>query len=323
MKLLILGGAGFLGTHLIRAWDTAPKTQITVVDTFENRSENLSYSFENFKIPVQIVRGSILDQKLMEKLIPQHDVIYNLAAQTSHTVSLKNPFLDTEVNCLGVLQILECVRLLHPKALVLYTSSTTAVGKAQDEIIDEHHPERPLDIYSANKGIAEKYHQIYHHVHGLKTISLRFGNIYGAHGKSSPRFGFINYFIHQAMKDDAISIYGKGSQIRNVLYAEDAAELLKNVAIKPEKLIGQLLQATSPYHHSVREIAETIIRVFQSGYISYKPWPRERKKIEIESVRFSSEKLRALTGWSSPTNLETGLQKTREIIFESESQSAL
>ena len=323
MKILILGGAGFLGTHLVQAWGGEPKIQITLLDTFENRSENSLSFFQDLETSIRIIQGSILNQKLMEQIIPEHDVIYNLAAQTSHTVSLKNPFLDTEVNCLGALRILECVRLIHPKALVIYPSSTTAVGKSQEEIIDEHHAEKPLDIYSANKGVAEKYHQIYHHVHGLKTIVFRFGNLYGPYGKNSPRFGFINYFIHQAINDEAISIYGTGSQIRNVLYAEDAAQLLKNSALQPNKLLGQLVQATSPYHHSVQEIAQSIIRVFQSGYISYKPWPRERKKIEIESVRFSSEKIRALTGWSALTDLEAGLKKTKEILLKSEPQTSL
>ena len=116
------------------------------------------------------------------------------------------------MNCLGNLMLLEAVRQYNPSATVVFTSSTTIVGRADRDTVDEDHAERPRDIYSANKGVAEKYYQIYHTVHDLKTVSLRLPNLFGPYGKSDPRFGFVNFFISLARKGQAISVYGDGNQ---------------------------------------------------------------------------------------------------------------
>ncbi|MSR76719.1 MAG: NAD-dependent epimerase/dehydratase family protein [Candidatus Omnitrophica bacterium] len=319
MKILILGGAGFLGTNLTRGWLGNPDAQVTVLDSFDNRFQSNKKSLDDVWEKISVVRGSILDERLLAEIVPQHDVIYHLAAQSSHTLSLKQPILDAEINCLGTLKLLESIRLFHPEALVIYPSSTTSVGKAEEDIIDENHSEKPLEIYSANKGVSEKYFQIYNLVHGLKTIVFRFSNLYGPYGKASAEFGFINHFIYQALNHRPLTIFGSGEQIRNVLYVGDAVELLMSAAYQPQ-LCGQLAQATSPHHHSVRQIAQTIVETFQSGHVVYETWPNERKRIDVESVRFSSEKLRALTGWSAPTDLVTGIRRTCEILLSSESR---
>src|SRR5205085_12189275 len=144
--------------------------------------------------------------------------------QTSHPLSLQDPVHDAEINCVGNLKLLEAVRLINPAAVVVYTSSSTVIGRAVGDLIDEKHGEKPLDIYSANKGAAEKYYRIYHRVHDLKTIVLRFANLYGPYGKGYAEFGFINYFISLAWAGKAVDLFGSGEQTRNVLYAEDAAE---------------------------------------------------------------------------------------------------
>src|SRR5581483_10410049 len=107
----------------------------------------------------------------------------------------------------------------------------------EDEVVNETHGEKPLDIYSANKGVVEKYHRIYHRVHDLKTVVLRFANLYGPYGKGHQEFGFINYFIHQAWTGQEIKIFGPGTQIRNVLYVEDATDVLWRAAQEP-RLFG-------------------------------------------------------------------------------------
>jgi len=194
---------------------------------------------------------------------------------------------------------------------VIYTSSSTVIGKALREVVDEDHWERPLEIYSANKGVAEKYYRIYHAIHDLKTVVLRFANLYGPYGKGYPEFGFINYFIHMACTNQEIKIFGSGEQIRNVMYAEDATEIMWRAA-QETKLIGETYFATSSEHLSVRDIAKTIVTVFQSGTVNHIDWPEERRRIEIEHVKFSSARLQDITKWQPRFDFISGLQQTKK-----------
>jgi UDP-glucose 4-epimerase len=253
------------------------------------------------------------DEPLIAEMVQEQDVIFNCAAQTSHPLSLQDPLFDAEINCLGNIKLLEAVRLMNRKAVVIYTSSSTVIGKAVGDVIDETHGEKPLDIYSANKGVAEKYYLIYNRVHDLRTIVLRFANLYGPYGKAYPEFGFVNYFISLAWNDQEIGIFGSGEQTRDVMYVEDAVDVLYQAAGEP-RLIGDIFFAAHDEQHTVAEIAREIIRVFGRGRLTTIEWPEERKRIEVESVRISSERLRRITGWRARYSLEEGLRKTREIL---------
>jgi UDP-glucose 4-epimerase len=186
-------------------------------------------------------------------------------------------------------------------------------GKALNEIADEDHPERPLEIYSANKGVAEKYFRIYHTHYDLKTVVLRFANLFGPFGKGFPEFGFINYFIHLALTNQQIKIYGSGNQTRNVMYVADATDILWHAAHEPH-LVGDTYLATSTQHLTVGEIAETIVKVFQRGKVVHVEWPDERRRIEIGDVKLSSARLRAITNWEPRYDFISGLQKTKAVL---------
>ncbi len=313
MNILILGGAGFLGCNLVRRCLHDKNNNVTVIDSLDPR---LKSSFENLKgisNAIEFIQGDMRDMPLMEKVVQGKDVIFNCAAQTSHPLSIKDPLFDTEINCLGNLSLLESVRKYNKDVRIVYTSSSTVIGKAIGNIVTEHHIELPLDIYSANKCVAEKYYYIYHKVHNIKTLSLRFANLYGQYGKGFPDFGFINYFIWLAANDQEISIFGDGSQSRNVMYVEDATDLLYT-CISHDSLFGDVYFAVHKEHYSVLEIAQEIISVFGKGKLVKKKWPRYRKKIEIGDVIFSGAKLHYETGWEPKLTLREGLLKTKEIM---------
>jgi UDP-glucose 4-epimerase len=313
MNILILGGAGFLGCNLVRRCLSDKNNNLTVIDSLD---PILKSSFENLKDisnAIEFIQGDIRDMPLMESVVQGKDVIFNCAAQTSHPLSIKDPLFDTEINCIGNLSLLESVRKYNKDVLIIYTSSSTVIGKAIGNIVTEHHIELPLDIYSANKCVAEKYYYIYHKVHDIKTLSLRFANLYGQYGKGSPDFGFINYFIWLAANDQEISIFGDGSQSRNVMYVEDATDLLYT-CISHDNLFGDVYFAVHKEHYSVLEIAQEIISVFGKGKLVKVKWPHYRKKIEIGDVIFSGAKLHYETGWEPKHTLREGLLKTKEIM---------
>ena len=296
MKILITGGAGFLGSNLVRRCLAEKSCQVTVLDSLDPLVHSTTQNLQEVWSQIRFIRGDIRNETLLAEVVQDQDVIFNCAAQTSHALSIQYPLLDAEINCLGSLKLLEAVRLLNKNAVVVYSSSSTVIGKALYETADEDHAERPLEIYSANKGVAEKYYRIYHTHYDLKTVVLRFANLYGPFGKGYPEFGFVNYFIHQAWTNQQIKIFGEGDQTRNVMYVDDAADILWRAAHEP-RLIGETYLATGTQHLTVREIAETIVSVFQRGQVTCVEWPDERRRIEIGHVKLSSARLRAITNW--------------------------
>ena len=313
MKILVVGGAGFLGAHVVRRCLAEPGHEVTVLDSLEPELHATTAHLQPVWDRIRFVRGSMDDEPVIADAVQRQDVIINLAAQTSHPRSLQNPLLDAEINCLGNLKLLEAVRLVNRDAVVVYASSSTVIGKAAHGVVDEDHGERPLDIYSANKGVAEKYYRIYHRVHDLKTVILRFANLYGPYGKGYPEFGFVNYFIHLARADEEIRLFGTGAQTRNVLYAEDAADALYRAAFSP-KLFGDVYFATHDEHLSVVEIARAIVETFGRGRIVHVDWPEQRQRIEVEDVRFSSRRLRALLEWHPRFSFREGLARTKAVL---------
>ena len=308
MNILIIGGAGFLGANLVRRCLKDAGSRVTVMDSLDPHLHATTRNLQDVWPQIRFVRGDLRDETLLAEIVQDQDVIFNCAAQTSHPLSIQYPLLDAEINCLGNLKLLESLRLLNSTARIVYTSSSTVIGKAQSPVVNEDHRERPLEIYSANKGVAEKYYRIYHTIHDLNTVVLRFANLYGPFGKGYPEFGFINYFIHLAKTGQEIKIYGSGGQTRNVLYVDDATEVLWCAATEP-RLKGESWFATGDQHLTVREIAESIVRVFGSGRIVHIDWPDERRRIEIDQVRFSSQRLRDIIDWSPQVDFEAGLRQ--------------
>lgn len=313
MNILVIGGAGFLGSNLVRRCLAEPQNKVTVLDTLDPMLRTTTRNLREVWERIKFVRGDMADEPLIADLVQGKQVIFNCAAQTSHPLSLQDPIHDAQINCVGNLKLLEAVRLLNPEAVVVYTSSSTVIGRAVGDVIDESHGEKPLDIYSANKGVAEKYYRIYNRVHDLKTIALRFANLYGPYGKGFAEFGFVNYFISLAFAGKEISLFGPGTQQRNVLYAEDAADILYQSAHNP-KLYGETYFAAHDEHVSVIDIAKSVIRVFGRGSLSHVEWPEQRKRIEVDDVRISSELLKSITGWKPRYSFEQGLIRTREIM---------
>lgn len=313
MKVLIIGGAGFLGANLVRRCLREEGITVTVFDALEPHLRSTTGNLRGVWDRIRFVRGDMRDEHLISEVVQEQDIIFNCAAQTSHPLSIQYPLLDAEINCLGNLKLLESIRLLNPSAVVVYTSSSTVVGKALSSVVDEDHWERPLEIYSANKGVAEKYYRIYHTIHDLKTVVLRFANLFGPYGKGFQEFGFINYFIHLAWSNEEIKIFGSGNQSRNVMFVDDATEILWQAAHTPA-LYGETYFATGNEHRTVSEIASTIVSELGRGQLTHIPWPEERLRIEIENVRFSSQRLQTVTGWHPRNSLEEGMRITRTVL---------
>ena len=238
------------------------------------------------------------------------DVIFNLAGKSSHLDSLESPLFDMETNVRGQLVLLEAIRKASPEARVVYASTRSVYGAIRSNPVDEDHPFLPTEANSAGKAAADLYHIAYWHCHGLSTVCLRLTNIYGPrmlmkHGRQ----GFINWFVRLALEGKTISLYGDGSQKRDLLYVDDAVDAFLAAGLDREAA-GVAFNVGSGRGATLKEIAETLVSVAGSGAISYVPFPEEAKRIEIGDYVSGTRRIEDALGWRARTALRQGLEQT-------------
>lgn len=308
-SVLITGGLGFVGSNLARKF-CADGCKVTILDCLDPNSGGRLFNIKDIESAVTLLPYDILDfDRLCESVIA-HDIIINCAASTSHPYSMREPWLNLDVNSRGVINILEAIRRFNSKAKFIHLGTTTQLGPLQQEKADELHPEFPTDIYSANKMVSEKYVLIYAKAYKMDACVLRLSNIYGPRAAiHSPDFTFNNYFIGLALQNKTIPIYGEGLQTRNIIFIDDVVEAIHR-ATNQDNLQGECCFIVSDNNIALKDIAESIVSAFGTGNVSHVEWPNSRKAIEFGSAVVSGEKFSKLTGWRNSTSLKEGLLKT-------------
>ena len=161
----------------------------------------------------------------MNHLVRDREVIFNLAGQVSHIDSMKDPYTDLEINCRSQLSILEACRKFNPAVKVVFAGTRQVYGKPDSLPVTESHLVRPVDVNGINKAAGENYHLLYNNVFNVRACSLRLTNVYGPRQLiRHNRQGFIGWFIRLALEGREIEIFGDGSQMRDFVYVDDAAD---------------------------------------------------------------------------------------------------
>lgn len=310
-KILILGGLGFIGSNLARKC-LEIGANVTIYDNLDSHSGGNLYNIHDIKKNVRLLFYDILNVDLLAQEVSKADVIYNCAASTSHPFSMKEPWIDLDVNSRGVLNILETIRKFNKDVKFVHIGTSTQLGKLIYQPADENHPEFPTDIYSANKSVSEKYVLIYSKAFDIDATVIRLSNVFGPRASiHSAEFTFNNYFVGLALQNKAITIYGDGKQMRNVIFINDAIKALIQVA-QAKETKGETFFAVGDNHYSVAEIAEETAKIMGSGKVNFIQWPKERKATEIGDAILSNTKINEVIGWRPLTNLKEGLLKTKE-----------
>lgn len=309
-RVLITGGIGFIGSNLAhRCLELG--AEVTVYDMLDPRSGGNMENVRSIEDDIRIELNDIRAFEGISSVIRGQELLFNCAAYTSHPNSMKEPMIDIDVNCKGVINVLEAVRRFNADCRVVHIGTSTQVGRMVTSPIDENHPEFPVDIYSANKTASEKYVLIYGSAYGLHTSVVRLANVYGPRSNiKSPDFGFMNYFIGLGLQGKEITVFGEGKQLRTITYVSDVVEALI-MAGASENSRGQVFFAVGDGQYNVAQIANAIVAVI-GGRVRFVEWPHDREAIEIGDAVISNKKIASMLGWHAGVDLETGLARTRD-----------
>lgn len=313
-KVLVTGGLGFIGSNLsIRLVNSGAK--VTILDALI-----AEYGGNKFNIfPVQnkiIVKiGDMRNQKLVNQVVQDKEIIFNLAGTLSHVDSMANPFTDLDINCRAQLTLLEACRKFNSKAKIIFAGTRNQYGKALYLPVDEKHLQEPTDINGINSIAAEKYHLLYSKIYKIPVASLRMTNTYGPrHQMKHPRQGVLNWFIRQLIDGETVQLFGDGSQIRDINYVDDVVEALLTVA-RESKTNGQVYNlGGQPL--TLKEFVELAIKILGRGKYNLVRFPKDRKDIEIGNYVADIKKIREEAGWEPRRSPDQGINETIDYFLK-------
>lgn len=310
-RILITGGLGFIGSNLAHAC-VASGAKVSIYDCLDPRSGGKLYNISSIRDSVELCNFDILNFDRLSQEIVDKDIIFNCAASTSHPFSMREPWIDLDVNSRGVINLLEAIRRFNSDVKFVHLGTSTQLGKLQYLPADENHPEFPTDIYSANKTVSEKYVLIYAKAYQLRATVLRLSNVFGQRASiHSSDFTFNNYFIGLAFQGKPITVFGKGDQQRNVIYVDDAVSAMV-LASQTEATNAETFFVVGDKHYSVAEIAEATVKFMESGVVEFVDWPKDREKIDVGDAVISNAKIKSVLDWEPQFDLKSGLIKTKD-----------
>jgi UDP-glucose 4-epimerase len=308
-KVMITGGLGFIGSNLARTLVSAG-AEVLLVDSLIPEYGGNRFNIAGIEDRVRVSTADVRDRTAMADLVVNQDVIFNLAGQVSHIDSMRDPYTDLDINCRSQLTLLEACRHHNTTTKVVFAGTRQIYGRPDTLPVDETHLVRPTDINGINKAAGEYYHLVYNNVFGIRACSLRLTNVYGPRQLiRHNRQGFIGWFIRLAVEDATIQIYGDGSQLRDFVYVDDAADAFLRAGFS-DACNGQAFNVGGLEPVSHRDLTSLLLATAGTGRVEYIPWPDEKKAIDIGSFYADSTKLRRATGWAPTVSLRDGLAQT-------------
>lgn len=308
-KVLVTGGAGFIGSHLV---DELVKLgcHITVLDDFSNGlEENLADACASGD--VRIVRGTVEDYSLVQSLVGESEVIFHQAA-LNLLRSVESPVHDLLVNATGTLNMLTSMKEADKECVMVFASTGSVYGEPQYSPQDEDHPLRPVSPYGVSKLVAEQYVLLWHHLFGVKTVALRYYNVYGPRQNYGPKGGVVSIFIDHVMHGQPPIIEGTGNQERCFTFVEDVvrANLL---AATTEAAWGRVYNIGTTETTTIRALADIVLKI---GKSKLQPLFAPPRVGDIDMFRPDISRARKYLGYSPTVKIRDGLQKTIDWFVE-------
>ncbi|MER5622124.1 NAD-dependent epimerase/dehydratase family protein [Streptosporangium sp. NPDC002544] len=301
MRVLVTGGAGFIGANLCRALAARPEVEnIRVLDDLSSGDlTNLD------GVEVDFVMGSILDRDLLAGLVADVATVVHLAARPSVPRSLLDPLASHSVNATGTLHVLEACRANRPH--VILASSSSVYGERPEPRKHEDLPTRPLSPYGASKLAGEAYALAYAHSFGLPVLPFRFFNVYGPLQTAGHAYAaVIPAFVSAALRGEPVPLHGDGLQARDFTYVESVTRVIADAAVRrvtSMKPVNLAFGATVSLRHLIDVLAEVLGRPVESAHLP----PRAG---DIRQSQASPHLLLELFPDVCPVPLQDGLRET-------------
>ncbi len=309
MKILVTGGAGFIGSTLVKKLlERSVHTEVIVLDDFSTgHKENLPFNSR-----LEVLEGSVTNSEV-EELVAKTDLVFHLAARNIIT-STKNPREDYETNIGGTLNVLQAARAAGG-VKVVYASSASVYGNPRHLPIHEDDPLSTLSPYSVSKLAGENYCRAFYESYDVPTVALRYSNVYGP-GQS---YGVVPAFMRAAMSGEPLKIHGDGEQTRDFTFVDDVVEVTMKAGLK-DRGVGEVFNVASGIETSVNELADNIILEARSvGF----PKPTRLMPVEnrdIDNIRrrvLNIERLRRVFRFMPRRGLAAGINQTMYFFHES------
>ncbi|MBU0614327.1 NAD-dependent epimerase/dehydratase family protein [Patescibacteria group bacterium] len=294
MNILLIGGSGFIGTHIVERLDTK-QHKITVFNRSKNRFaeelEDVNYIYGNFD-----------NVDAIKKALKGIDIVYHLLSTTVPSTANENPLFDVQSNLLGTIKLLEALEGTTVKRIVFSSSGGTVYGNPEYTPIDEKHPLHPIGSYGITKVAIESYIQLYAKKLNLSYMIIRPSNPYGPRQGFGGVQGVVSNFLYKAVLGEELTVWGDGKAIRDYIYISDVADFFINAGLSEKQGIFNL---GSGQGYSVNEIIETIEHV-----VGVKTTIRniELHSFNVKEVVLNVDLAKSSFNWKPTTSLLDGVR---------------
>jgi UDP-glucose 4-epimerase len=298
MKVLVTGGAGFIGSHTVDLLHQKGHEPIIIDKKIPKYAP----------LHIKAYQIDICDKKLGEIFkLELPDAVIHLAAQTSVPYSISNPEIDGTTNIIGTVNILENCHKYGVKKFI-FASSAAVYGEPKQAAIQENHKKNPLSFYGLSKLCAEQYIQLFAEQYGLTYTILRYANVYGMRQDAVGEGGVIAIFINKVLGDETLAIYGDGNQSRDFIFVKDVAAA--NIA-SLSKIEKSTLNISSNTKTTINELTTYL---HQLTHKTIKTSYKAKKKGDINDSRLNNTKAIHTLNWQPNYSLQQGLNETIHFV---------
>jgi UDP-glucose 4-epimerase len=303
--ILVTGGNGFIGSHLVNQLATSAQHRVTVFDLYPRPYDALPGG-------VQFIQGNLSNSNLIRRTLVDEgiEIVYHMAWTTIHETALKNPAADIEQNLIPSVNLLEACLDAGIKQFVFLSSGGTVYGIPEKLSVSENHPTRPINAYGITKLAVEKYVQMHSYLHGMNYVIFRPSVPYGPYQNPHRRQGAISVFVYHSLRGEPITIWGDGNVQRDYFYVGDLSKALLAVLDMPA-VTNVVINLGGKQMYSLNQLVEAIEQALK---VKIQVQYEAARKFDVPNLQLDTQVARKLLNWQPEVSISEGIARTIEWI---------